>query len=120
MTTEDKLKQCIIENYGTVNDFCSCIGMPTSTMFTILKRGVLCSSTTTMLKICSTLGIDLKALTLGEILYVSQEKDEPFELLQCIKQLEEAQSTFTYKQKVLSKEERLKIAFTLKLALEQL
>lgn len=120
MTAEDKLKQCILENYGTINDFCTHIGMPTSTVFTILRRGVLCSSTTTMLKICNTLGIELKALTLGEILYVKHEDTETIEFMQFVSQLEDTSTTFTYKQRVLSKSEREKIAFTLKLALEQL
>lgn len=119
MTTEDKLKRCIIDKYGSIIDFCSAVDMPTSTISTIFKRGVMSSSTTTMIKICDGLGIDIQSLAYGEIVYVDRTK-KTIEMLQCIKTLEESSEIITYKHRVLSKSEREKIAFTLKLALEQL
>ena len=121
MTIEDKLKQCIIENYGTLNDFCDSIEMPKSTLFTILKRGVMSCSITTMFKICDGLGIDIQALTDGEIVYVTKKKEtHAMEFQVLIKELETSEEIFTYKHREITKDEKRMIAFSLKVALEQL
>ena len=121
MTIEDKLKQCIIENYGTLNDFCDSIEMPKSTLFTILKRGVMSCSITTMFKICDGLGIDIQALTDGEIVYVSKKNEaHAMEFQAFLKELECSVEVFTYKHKELSLDERRLLAYALKVSLEQL
>lgn len=121
MTIEDKLKQCIVENYGTINDFCISIGIPKSTLFTILRRGVMNCSITTMFKICDGLGIDIDALTDGEIVYVAKKKEShAMEFQVLIKELEFSEEIFTYKHRELSLDERAKVSYALKIFLEQL
>jgi hypothetical protein len=121
MTIEEKLKQCIKDNYGTVKEFCDTYDIPTSTISTIFRRGIMSSSTTTMLKICENLGIDIDSLIDGEIVHISKQKDtKETELLLFVNALETADDVFTYKQHALSDAERKMIAFTLKVALEQL
>ena len=121
MTTEDKLKQCIIDNFGTISDFCNSIDMPKSTISTIFKRGIMSCSITTMCKICKKLCIDMDSLLNGEIVYTTAKKESnTFEFHSFIKELEVSDGIFVYNNKELSKIERLKIAFALKLALEQL
>ena len=121
MTIEDKLKQCILDNYGTVIDFCVSIGMPKSTLSTILRRGVMSCSLTTMFKICDGLGIDIQALTDGEIVYVSKKKEtDAMEFQVLLKELECSVDAFTYKHKELSLDERRMLAYALKISLEQL
>jgi len=75
MTTEDKLKNYIVEVYGSVNEFCNQSGISSSTIFTVLKRGVNNASIQTILKICKMLNIDPNALFVGEIV----PKQEPVE-----------------------------------------
>ena len=119
MTTEDKLKKCILDKHGSLIDFCNAIDMPTSSLSTIFKRGVMSSSTTTMIKICNGLGIDVQSLAYGEIVYVDRSK-KPIDLLRCVELLEFSDEVFIYKHRELSRDERAKVSFALKALLEQL
>lgn len=119
MTTEDKLKNCILDKYGSIIDFCQVIGMPTSTISTIFKRGVMSSSTTTMLKICDGLGIDLKSLADGEIVYVEHD-EKTIELSGYAKLLETSNKTLTLNGIGLTKEERKMLSYALRISFEQL
>lgn len=121
MTIEDKLKHCILDNYGTVNDFCISIGMPKSTISTIFRRGVMNCSITTMFKICEGLGIDIQALTDGEIVYVAKKKEShAMEFQVLIKELEVSEEIFTYKHVELTTEERRMLSYAIRISLEQL
>ena len=64
---EKKLKDYIKEKYGNLNAFCKSIGMPWTTLDSILKRGIDNSSVANILKITSALGISADALAYGRI-----------------------------------------------------
>ena len=64
---EIKLKELIIERYGTLARFCEIIGIPWTTLDSILKRGVEKANIRNILKITSELGIDVESLANGEI-----------------------------------------------------
>lgn len=119
MTTEEKLKKCIIDKYGSIIDFCQAINMPTSTISTIFKRGVMRSSTITMFKICEGLGIDIQSLIDGEIVYIDRAK-KPIELSECVRVLENSNKTFTLNNIELTKEERRMLSYAIRISLEQL
>lgn len=119
MTIEEKLRMCIIDKYGSIIDFCHAINMPTSTISTIFKRGVMNSSTTTMIKICNGLGIDVQCLAYGEIVHVDRTK-QPIDLLQYVERLEVSDEVFIYKHQELTKEERRMLSYAIRISLEQL
>lgn len=66
-STEKKLKEYIKEKYGSLSAFCKSIGMPWTTLDSILKRGIDNSSIHNILKITSALGISADALANGSI-----------------------------------------------------
>lgn len=76
MTTEDKLKQLILDNYRSVREFTQKYDIPYSTMATIWKKGIKQTSITTMIKVCQALGISTDELIAGRITFVD-EKPEP-------------------------------------------
>lgn len=76
MTTEDKLKQLILDNYRSVREFTQKYDIPYSTMATIFKKGIKQTSITTMIKVCQALGISTDELIAGRITFVD-EKPEP-------------------------------------------
>ena len=119
MTTEDKLKKCIVDKYGTIIDFCHAINMPTSTISTIFKRGVTNSSTTTIIKICDGLGIDVQSLAYGEIVYVDRTK-KPIDVMRYVELLEVSDDVFIYEHKEMSQQERRMLAYAIRISLEQL
>lgn len=61
-TIEEKIKKEILKNYKNLTAFCSEIGMPWTTLDSILKRGVAKASITNVLKITNGLGIDAESL----------------------------------------------------------
>lgn len=76
MTTEDKLKQLILDNYRSVREFTQKYDIPYSTMATIFQKGIKKTSITTMIKVCQALGISTDELIDGRITFVD-EKPEP-------------------------------------------
>lgn len=64
---ESQLKNLITERYGSLKKFTELIGMPWTTLDSILKRGVANSNITNVLKITHELGIDAEALVEGRI-----------------------------------------------------
>lgn len=66
---ETRLKEMIIEKYGSVKKFSDGINMPWTTLDSILKRGVSNSNITNVLKITKALGIDTEKLVDGEIVF---------------------------------------------------
>lgn len=68
MTVEEQLRDMIILNYGSVKDFAQKIGLPPTTMFSILKRGVKNASVTNIIKICHELDISVDGLADGKII----------------------------------------------------
>lgn len=67
MTTEEKLKQYILERYKSIREFTIAIDMPYSTLDGVLKRGIDNSSVGVIFKICKALNISPDALGEGEI-----------------------------------------------------
>lgn len=65
--TEIKIKEMIIENYGSLKNFCETIEMPWSTLDSILKRGFSNSNITNVMKITKELNIDTEKLASGTI-----------------------------------------------------
>lgn len=65
--TEIRLKELIIERYGSLKKFCETIDMPWTTLDSILKRGIANSNITNILKITKELSIDTESLASGVI-----------------------------------------------------
>ena len=62
MTIEEKLKDLILNRYGSVVRFSEDTGLSNSTVATILTRGIHNASIGNVLKICKTLGISADEL----------------------------------------------------------
>lgn len=65
--TEIRLKEMIINQYGSLKRFCETIDMPWTTLDSILKRGVANSNITNVMKITRELHLDTEALASGII-----------------------------------------------------
>lgn len=74
---ETKLKEMIIENYGSMKKFCESIGMSWSTLDSILKRGVMNSNISNVISIASELCIDTESLAHGSIVPLGSRLPEP-------------------------------------------
>ena len=65
--TETKIREMIIEKYGSLKKFCEIIDMPWTTLDSILKRGIANSNITNVMKITKELGINAEKLVEGNI-----------------------------------------------------
>ena len=65
--TEFKIREMIIERYGSLKKFCDIIDMPWTTLDSILKRGIANSNITNVMKITKELGVDTESLASGKI-----------------------------------------------------
>lgn len=65
--TELKIREMIINKYGSLKKFCEIIDMPWTTLDSILKRGIANSNITNVMKITKELGIDTEKLASGII-----------------------------------------------------
>lgn len=74
---ESKLKDMIKEEYGSLKKFSDKIGMPWTTIDSILKRGIPNSNITNVLKITKELGIDAEKLVEGEIVRPQKPSSQP-------------------------------------------
>ena len=89
MNVEERLKELIIKQYGTMKDFTDHIGIPNSTFANILRRGVQNANVLTIIKICQALGISTDDLAAGKIVPVSKvvpEQTRIEDLLDDVKQ----------------------------------
>lgn len=66
---EIKLKELILSRYGSLSVFCKKIGIPWTTLDSILKRGVENTNIKNLLKITEELEIDVESLARGEIVH---------------------------------------------------
>ena len=66
---EGKIKEIIIEKYGSVKRFSNKINVPYTTIDTILKRGLLNSNTLNVIKICKELDIDIDELAENKLVF---------------------------------------------------
>jgi len=64
---ENKIKELIIEKYGSVKRFADKIQVPYTTIDTILKRGLLNSNVLNVIKICNELGLDIDEIANGKV-----------------------------------------------------
>lgn len=69
--TEIRIKEIIIERYGSIKKFCEIINMPWTTLDSILKRGIANSNITNVLKITKELNINAELLVAGIIKPIS-------------------------------------------------
>lgn len=77
MTVEERLKELIIKQYGTMKDFTDHIGVPNSTFANILRRGVKNANVLTIIKICQALGISTDDLAEGKIVPLKRSEEKP-------------------------------------------
>ena len=75
--TETKIREMIIERYGSLKKFCEIINMPWTTLDSILKRGIANSNITNVMKITKELGIDTESLASGIIIESSSNIPSP-------------------------------------------
>ena len=66
---ENKIKQIIIEKYGSVKRFSDKIEVPYTTIDTILKRGLKNSNVLNVLKMCNELNLDVNELANNKIVF---------------------------------------------------
>ena len=119
MTIEERLKEYINSRYDSVTEFCMASGISSSTIFTVFKRGINSTSTKTILKICNALGLDVQALTHGEIKeieHVEKDEEKGTDILQLIHEIEI--TDLTYKGEHLTRQQKRMIAYATKLALQ--
>lgn len=62
MTREDFLKDLIIKQFGSIRKFSEHIGVPSSTITSMLSRGVGGTSVDTVIRVCKELGITVEEL----------------------------------------------------------
>ena len=90
-TTENHIKEIIINKYGSLKKFCEIINMPWTTLDSILKRGFANSNITNVMKISHELKVDTESLASGKIInYIEKieaKKEEPPKILQYYNQL---------------------------------
>lgn len=72
---EAALKDLIISRYGNLKKFTDTIGMPWTTLDSILKRGVANSNISNVLKITRELSIDAEKLVDGKIVSTNQQPE---------------------------------------------
>ena len=77
MTVEERLKELIIKQYGTMKDFTDHIGIPNSTFANILRRGVQNANVLTIIKICQALEISTDDLAAGRIVPLTRSETTP-------------------------------------------
>ena len=66
-TIEERLKALITARFGSLRKFCAESGLPYSTVYTILERGVANAGLQNVFKMCDALGISDDSLANGEI-----------------------------------------------------
>lgn len=77
MNVEDRLRDLIIKQYGTMKEFTDHIGIPNSTFANILRRGVKNANVLTIIKICQALQISTDALAEGMIVPLERQVSTP-------------------------------------------
>lgn len=77
MNVEERLKELIIKQYGTMKDFTDHIGIPNSTFANILRRGVQNANVLTIIKICQALEISTDDLAEGKIVSLKRKAAPP-------------------------------------------
>lgn len=84
MTIETRLKNMIIDEYGSLSSFVEHTDLKYSTVDSILKRGVMNSNIHNVIKICQALQISTDELAKGNIVPVAEHDKESFDITQFI------------------------------------
>ena len=84
MTIETRLKNKIIDEYGSLSSFVEKTDLKYSTVDSILKRGIMNSNINNVIKICQALRISTDELAKGNIVPVDQYDKEDFDITQFI------------------------------------
>ena len=74
MSIEERLKQLILQKYGTMREFSKQIGMSQSTFSTIMNRGIHKASIGNIIKICKALQISADELANNRIVPIKKEQ----------------------------------------------
>lgn len=69
-TLEDRIKDKIIYRYGSVPKFAEHVGIPAQTVYGVLRRGLDAGSTSTVLPILASLGLDLNWIVKNRLIEV--------------------------------------------------
>ena len=67
MTIENQLRKLILLKYGSLREFTFNIGLPYSTLSTILKNGIMTANISNVVKICNALSIKIDELVEGRL-----------------------------------------------------
>lgn len=118
---EDKLRKLIVDRYGSMIAFSKVVGMPNSTLATILERGVKKASVNNIIKICQALGISTDGLANGKIIYnqtPSNKSSVPVESL--IQEIQEdiIKKNLIFNGEKMTKEEKENLANAVGFSLE--
>ena len=84
MTLETRLKNMIIDEYGSLSSFVEKTDLKYSTVDSILKRGIMNSNIHNVIKICQALHISTDELAKGNIVPVTSYEKEDFDITQFI------------------------------------
>ena len=68
MTTEDRLKALIIDNYGSVKHFSEVANLPYQTVISILNRGIMNAGVQNIIDMCKELDLSVDALVEGKLI----------------------------------------------------
>lgn len=79
MNIEERLKDLIVQRYGSVLRFCETYNIPQSTVATIFRRGIAKSNLSSVLSICEALRISADALAAGKILPIGNDRPDSVE-----------------------------------------
>ena len=121
MTVDERLKELIIEKYGTMKEFTDHIGIPNSTFANILRRGVQNANVVTIIKICQALNISTDALAEGKIIPIKTKEGDVTRIEDIIRNTEQLllnTECLTFEGKPATKEDVYLILSTLETALD--
>lgn len=112
MSIEERLKQLILEEYGSMVEFANQIGMANSTLATIMSRGIHKASVSNIIKICQALDISADELANdrivpnGKVLQTKKHMTDIEEIIAFTKMNISTYSDLTLGGKPLSEDDR--------------
>lgn len=69
MTIEESLREIILSQYKTINNFATCVGIPRTTIFSIFNRGIMNTGVQTVIQIFDALDLDVESISSGTLRY---------------------------------------------------
>ena len=120
MSTEQALKEMILERYGTMNAFVEKIGMSPSTIISIFKRGIGNANFSNILHICEELKISANELIRGRIVPVEEVPHEVLEISDLIVERKIREKILTLDGAELNEKEIQLFIFAVEIACHQI